>query len=187
MKKFQSLSRGWQICIMCYVVWFLGGVCVLIGMGPYDCEDRYCNSFSEILWPVLLAVVVLPVIALFFWYYKTHLKKGKTDKTISKTERRSRKNNSKDKKPEPIKEVVLLAFPLVDFAKKHGEMQVKTVANTNTNEVRSFCVFINKQGNETKVEFDKSLGVLRPQEIVERKEQLVVVEKADGSFELTAT
>jgi hypothetical protein len=187
MKKFQSLSRGWQICIMCYVVWFLGGACVLIGMGPYGCEDRYCYNFSEILWPILLAVVVLPVIALFFWYYKTHLKKGKTDKTISKSEKRSRKNNSKDKKPEPIKEVVLLAFPLVDFAKKHGEMQVKTVANTTTNEVRSYCIFINKQGNETKVEFDKSLGVLRPQEIVERKEQLVVVQKADGSFELTST
>jgi hypothetical protein len=176
LKRFQSLSRGWQITIMFYVTWFLIWVSVLIITENGD--------FYVALILAFVLVLVLPVVALFIWYYKTHLKKEKTDKPISKSERRSHKKRGKDNKSEPIKEVVLLAFPLVDFAKEHGEMQVKTVANTTTNEVHSYCAFINKQGNETKVEFDKSLGVLRPQEIVERKEQLIVVQRIDGTFEL---
>ena len=71
-----------------------------------------------------------------------------------------------------------------DFALQHGKMQVKTVVNTTTDEVFSFCVFTNEQGVETKVQFAKDMGTLRPQEIAERKEQLVVVQKLDGSFEL---
>lgn len=183
LRSLQSLSRGWQIAIFIYVICLLAGVCVLIGLSPH--EDDY-GYYSDVLLPVSLALTVVPAVAFFIWYYQTHLKKEKTDKPISKSERRNHKKRSKDNKSEPIKEVVLLAFPLVDFAKEHGEMLVKTVANATTNEVHSYCVFINKQGNETKVEFDKSLGVLRPQEIVERKEQLVVVQALAGGFELKA-
>ena len=183
-KRFQSLSRNWQICIMCYVVWFLAGICVLIGLGPYGCEDRYCHSFSEVLWPVLLAVVVAPVTAFFIWYYRTHLQTEKMEKPKeTKKKVKKGKDNEIAKKNIPI-DIRMFTYPLVDFAIQHGTMQVKTVANPTTNEVRSFCVFTNEQGIETEVHFSQELGPLRPQEIAERKEQLVVVQKMDGTFEL---
>ena len=78
----------------------------------------------------------------------------------------------------------MVSFLLMDFANQHGKMQVKTVANPTTNEVCSYCAFVNEQGMETKVEFGKTLGVLRPQEIADRKEQLMVVQRIDGTFEL---
>ena len=175
LNRFQSLSKGWQITIMAYAVWLLAGVCVLIGLGPYGkYKDFY---FSEVLWPVLLAIVGIPVVALFIWYYFARLRKPKADK--QRTE--SNTANPSTKSGLGIK---MVSFPLMDFANQHGKMQVKTVANPTTNEVRSYCVFINEKGMETKVEFGKTLGVLHPQEIAERKEHLMVVQRIDGTFEL---
>ena len=182
-KRFQSLSRNWQIYIMCYVVWFLAGICVLIGLGPYGCEDHYCNNFSEVLWPVLLAVVVAPVIAFFIWYYLTHLKKEK--KKPKKSRRKTKKKTELEKtKKDVVVDIKMFTYPLIDFAKLYGKMLVKTIANPTTNEVHSYCVFTNEQGIETEVQFSQELGPLRPQEISEMKERLVVVQKTDGSFEL---
>ncbi len=178
LNRFKSLSKGWQITIMIYAVWFLTGLCVLVGLGPYGKYKDY--YLSEVLWPVLLLVVILPLVAFFFWYYFTRLRKTEKKNTI---ENQAITNNVITK---PIQNLKMISEPLMDFAKQYGKMQVKTVANPTTNEVHSFCAFINEQGIETKVEFGKTLGVLRPQEIVERKDQLVVVQKLDGSFELKA-
>ena len=59
-----------------------------------------------------------------------------------------------------------------------------TTINPMTNEVHSYCVFYNDQGHETRVMFSEPLGVLSPQEISERKEQLIIVQQADGCFQL---
>ena len=183
LKRFQSLNRGWQICIMGYIVWLLAGVCVLVGLGPYGYYDGYYHgSFSEVLWPVLLAVVVIPMAALFFWYYYSYLRKSKPQKP--KKKKKGKRGKRKSDVKSTTDSVKIVSFPLMDFVEQYGRMQVKTVANPTTNEVRSYCVFINEQGLETKVEFGESLGVLRPQEISERKEQLIVVQQIDGTFEL---
>ena len=150
----------------------------MVGLGPYGKYKDY--YLSEVLWPVLLLVVILPLVAFFFWYYFTRLRKTEKKNTI---ENQAITNNVITK---PIQNLKMISEPLMDFAKQYGKMQVKTVANPTTNEVHSFCAFINEQGIETKVGFGKTLGVLRPQEIVERKDQLVVVQKLDGSFELKA-
>ena len=176
--RFKSLSKGWQITIMIYAIWFLTGLCVLVGLGPYGKYKDY--YLSEVLWPVLLLVVILPLVAFFFWYYFTRLRK--TEKKTAIEDQVTTKNVITN----PVQKLKMTSVPLMDFAKQYGKMQVKTVANPTTNEVRSFCAFTNEQGVETKVEFCTSLGSLRPQEIAERKEQLVVVQKLDGGFELKA-
>lgn len=158
---FKSLSKGWQICIMVYIIWFLSGMCILVG------NSGYGRRFGEdVLLPVLIVVVAVPLLVLFLWYYFARLRK-------------TEKNNT-------IEDPTMTSVVLMDFAKQYGKMQVKTVANPTTNEVRSYCVFTNENGKETKVEFSESLGALRPQEIAGRKEQLVVVRRLDGSFELCA-
>ncbi len=174
--RFQSLSKGWQIAIMVYIVWFFAGMCVLIGMAPYGRRGDY--EFSEVFWPVFLAVVGVPIVVLFVWYYYARLRKPKVN-DVQENERDLASSSTKSGFG-----VKMVSCPLMDFANQHGKMQVKTVANPTTNEVRSFCVFTNEQGIETVVQFSQELGPLRPQEIAERKEQLVVVQKMDGTFEL---
>ena len=170
-QRFRSLSKGWQITLMVYSIWFMVGLCFLIGN-----SDNW-HFVEEVLLPVLIVFVVLPVLALFIWYYFAQLRKPKVDK--QRTE--SNTANSSTKSGLGIK---MVSFPLMDFANQYGKMQVKTVANPTTNEVRSYCVFINEKGMETKVEFGKTLGVLHPQEIAEKKEHLMVVQRIDGTFEL---
>ena len=157
---FRSLSKGWQITLMVYSIWFMVGLCFLIGN-----SDNW-HFVEEVLLPVLIVFVVLPVLALFIWYYFKRLRKPKAV-------------DAQEDKKQPV------SLSLMEFSKQHGKMQVKTMANPTTNEVRSYCVFINEQGKETKVEFGKALGVLRPQEIAEKKEQLIVIQQIDGSFELS--
>lgn len=111
----------------------------------------------------------------------TNRKEGKAEG--NENESKKSKDPEMVKKNNPL-DIRMFTYPLVDFAIQHGNMQVKTMANPTTNEVRSFCVFTNEQGIETVVYFSQELGPLRPQEIAERKEHLVVVQKMDGTFEL---
>lgn len=159
-QKFISLGKRWQIAIMLYLLWFLVSICLWIGGVWYDWFDDRDGWITEIM-----IVLIIPMLVLFNWYYFKRLRNPKAVDT------------QENKKP-PV------SLSLVEFSKQHGKMQVKTVANPTTNEVRSFCVFINEQGKETIVEFGKALGVLRPQEIAEKKEQLKVVQLSNGSFEL---
>lgn len=172
LNRFQSLSKGWQITIMTYVVWFLLCLCLWLAGVWYDWFDDRDGWITEIF-----VVLLIPMVTLFVWYYFARLRKPKVDKQKAENDSAS----SSTKSGIGIK---MFSFSLMDFANQHGRMQVKTVANPTTNEVRSYCVFTSKQGIETKVEFGKTLGVLRPQEIAERKEQLMVVQRMDGTFEL---
>lgn len=172
---FRSLSKGWQITIMIYMIWFLLSICLWL-------TDNWRYWFDDDKgWVTEIVVaLIIPMVALFIWYYFTHLRK--TEKKNAIEDQVITKNIVTN----PVQNLKMTSVTLMDFAKQYGKMQVKTVANPTTNEVRSYCVFTNEQGIETKVEFGKALGALRPQEIAERKEQLVVVQKLDGSFELEA-
>lgn len=188
LKRFQSMSKGWQVAIMVYIVWLFAGICVLIGMAPYGSRGDY--DFSEVFWPVFLAVIGVPIIVLFVWYYFARLRMPKkkiekiNDGAVGSGQTTSESVDQRNAIGQSVQKESVARLPLLDFAQQHGKMQVKTVANPTTNEVRSFCVFTNEQGIEIEVHFSQELGPLRPQEIAERKEQLVVVQKMDGTFEL---
>ena len=173
LQGFKSLSKKWQIAIMLYVVWFLLSICLWLG----NVWDDWFGDRSGWLTEIIVAIAV-PMLALFIWYYFARLRKVGEENEANK---QIPKENNFGKLVQSVK---IVSMPLMDFALQHGKMQVKTVVNTTTDEVFSFCVFTNEQGIETKVQFAKDMGTLRPQEIAELKEQLVVVQKLDGSFEL---
>ena len=173
LNRFQSLSKGWQITIMAYVVWFLLCLCLWLAGVWYDWFDDRDGWITEII-----TVLLIPLLALFIWYYFARMK------APDAVEKMETKRVSEKPSATFGQNAKMVSFPLMDFANQHGKMQVKTVANPTTNEVRSYCAFVNEQGMETKVEFGKTLGVLRPQEIADRKEQLMVVQRIDGTFEL---
>lgn len=174
--RFTSLSKKWQICIMIYFIWLMIGGIILITNAPYTYAESYAQrtyySFDyETPLLVLIIFVFTPILALFTWYYFKflHTKNVKKDKT---------------KRPKLKIRPKMYSFTLTDFVRIHGKMQVKTVINTNTNETHSYCVFINEQGIETIVEFSKELGMLTARDIANKKDDLVVIQKIDGSFVL---
>lgn len=173
LNRFKSLSKGWQITIMIYMIWFLLSICLWL-----TDNWRYWFDDDEGWVTEIVVVLIIPMVALFIWYYFTHLRKTEKENALEN------QATTKNAITNPIQDLKMTSVTLMDFAKQYGKMQVKTVADTTTNEVRSYCVFTNVQGIETKVEFGKALGALRPQEIAERKDQLEVVQKLDGSFEL---
>lgn len=172
---FRSLTKGWQITIMIYMIWFLLSICLWL-----TDNWRYWFDDDEGWVTEIVVALIIPMVALFIWYYFTHLRKTEKKNVIGD------QATTKNIVTNPVQNLKMTSVTLLDFAKQYGKMQVKTVANPATNEVRSYCVFTNGQGIETKVEFGKALGALYPQEIAERKEKLVVVQKLDGSFELEA-
>ena len=77
------------------------------------------------------------------------------------------------------------SWSLMDFAKSHGKMQVGEFANKKSGEMFKSCIFTNPSDNtRTFVAFSSRLGVLTPQEIAERKDDLQVVELEGGHFSL---
>lgn len=80
------------------------------------------------------------------------------------------------------------SWSLIDFAKSHGKMQVGEFANQESGEVFKSCIFTNPSDNtRTFVAFSSKLGVLTPQEIAKRKDDLQVVELESGNFSLCNT
>ncbi len=77
------------------------------------------------------------------------------------------------------------SWSLIDFAKSHGKMQVGDCTNHESGEIFKSCIFTNPSDNtRTFVAFSSKLGVLTPKEIVERKDELQVVELDSGNFSL---
>ncbi len=61
LSRFQSLSRGWQICIMSYVCWVFLWIILWI--------DEDVQGID-----IVIFVFMLPILALFIWYYFTALR-----------------------------------------------------------------------------------------------------------------
>ena len=77
------------------------------------------------------------------------------------------------------------SWSLIDFAKSHGKMQVGEFVNQESGEVFKSCIFTNPNDKtRTFVAFSSNLGVLTPQEIAEKKDDLQVVELEGGHFSL---
>lgn len=167
LSRFMSLGKGWQICIMVYILLFLGGLCIMVEAE----KDRYFNE--EVLFPLMLVLIVAPTFALFVWYSITHLFKTtnmpKTDgKAITDSETR----------------MPTARYSLQEFVKAFGKMQIKTVTVPEKNEVMSYCTFTSSTGVITKVNFDEQLGPLQASEIVERQNRLYIMKNISGEYEL---
>lgn len=85
----------------------------------------------------------------------------------------------------PVMKGIKDSWSLLDFARSHGKMQVGEFTNQETGKMFKSCVFTNPSDNtRTFVAFSSNLGVLTPQEIAERKNDLQVIELEGGHFSL---
>ena len=161
LRRFQSLSKGWQICLMSYVCWAFLWI-ILCSTEAIDESD----------WGpcILLFVIVLPVLALFIWYYFTHLRKKSKKKLAHKDDKAKG-----DQQPSIEQEKTgFVIFTLLQFAKEYGKMQVRSEKDNGTI-TSSYCVFTNSEGKETKVDFTSSTNMMSATDISQNKEHLFVV------------
>ena len=77
------------------------------------------------------------------------------------------------------------SWSLLAFAKSHGKMQVGDFVNKETGETFKSCIFTNPENNSRCfVAFSSKLGEMSPAEIVERKDDLQIVELESGNYSL---
>lgn len=166
LSRFQSLSRGWQICIMSYVCWVFLWIILWI---DEDAQGIDIVSF----------VFMLPILALFIWYYFTHLRKGAKNKETLETA-----SYPKEVAPSDVQSRTKYSiFPLLSFAESFGKMQVK-VERDNNGFATSYCTFTNAEGVVTKVNFSETTNGMTAADISEHKERLYVLQTADSSYQL---
>jgi hypothetical protein len=80
---------------------------------------------------------------------------------------------------------IINVWPLLEFAKTHGKMQVGEFANKETGEVFKACIFTKPDdGTRTFVAFSTKLGELTPKQIVDMKNELQVVQLESGNYSL---
>lgn len=77
------------------------------------------------------------------------------------------------------------SWSLISFAKAHGRVSIGDCTNSKTAEVFKALAFTNPNDqSRVFVTFSSNLGVLTPQEIKERKDELQVVELESGNYKL---
>ena len=170
LSRFQSLSRGWQICLMSYILWALLWVILCSVEVIYESDQLPC---------LLIFVIVLPVVALFVWYYFARLRHKKKREPVSQA---NPINDNGQKVKEQAKSEYLI-LPLLQFAKEYGKMQVKTKKENDTI-TSSYCVFTNPNGEITKVDFSPTTYGMSADDISQKKERLFVVQNPDLEYKL---
>lgn len=84
-----------------------------------------------------------------------------------------------------MKKGIIASWGLIAFAKSNGRMKVGQFINKETGETFKSCMFVDAEGNVTKVvNFSSNLGELTPAEIVSRKDELQVVQLESGTYKL---
>lgn len=88
------------------------------------------------------------------------------------------------------------SYPLVEFAKSHGQMKVTNeMVNSETGETFKSCAFVAPGGAVTLVGFSSKLDTINPaaspqviaKQIAAQKDSLQVVELESGNFKLCKT
>ena len=167
---FQSLSRGWQICIMSYICWVFLWIILCLTEAIYEDEQAIY---------ILIFVFVLPILALFTWYYYTHLRKGGKNKETPKTA-----SSSNTVVPSDVQRSSGYSiYPLLSFAESFGKMQVK-VERDNNGITTTYCTFTNADGVVTKVNYSETTYGMTAADISEHKETLFVIRSFDSTYKL---
>lgn len=76
------------------------------------------------------------------------------------------------------------SWSLSAFTKEFGKMKIGTFVNKETGDSFTSCVFTNEKGNKTFVSFSTKLGELTPEEIENRKDELLIVKNKSGKYNL---
>lgn len=164
---FTSLSKGKQICLMIYFLWFW------VALVIYSSERDFVASFT-------VAVIIIPAALFMLWYAYSH-KWFKQESRKPNIEASSTKVSETITEPEKI---ILKTYPLTVFSSEHGKMQIQKNYDKKSGSYLVSYVFTNMSGNMTIVEPAEELSTLTAEEISSQKYVLCVNEYSDGTLRL---
>ena len=110
--------------------------------------------------------------------------KNKNDEENDEIIVKKKDTSSKDSKGENVTYGIVKTWPLLDFARAHGRMQLGEFSNKETGEVFKSCIFTKPDGTRTFVAFAAKMGELTPKQIAEMKNELQVVQLESGNYSL---
>ena len=110
--------------------------------------------------------------------------KSKNDEENDEIIVKKKDTSSKDSNGEKATYGIVKTWPLLDFARAHGKMQIGEFANKETGEVFKSCIFTKPDGTRTFVAFAAKMGELTPQQIAAMKNELQVVQLESGNYSL---
>ncbi len=167
---FTSLSKGKQICLMVYFLWFW------IAFVICSSEDDFI-----VLFPIL--AIIIPAALLMLWYAYTH-KWFKRDSTMQNDPYIDTLSPDVAEEITEPENSIIKTYPLTEFAAEHGKMQLqKNYDKKSCSYVVSY-VFTNMGGNKIIVEPAEEVSTLTAEEISNQKYVLCVNEYSDGTLKL---
>jgi len=166
---FTSLSKGKQICLMVYFLWFW------IAFVVCSSEDNFIVAF-----PIL--VIIIPAALLMLWYAYTH-KWFKRNRNVPTVSNYTQSPAVADTIMSPEKSIIK-TYSLTEFAAEHGKMQLQKNYDKKTCSYVVSYIFTNKGGQKTIVEPAEEVTELTAEEIAMQKFTLCVNEYSDGSLKL---
>ena len=155
---------------MSYICWVFLWIILCLTEAIYEDEQGIY---------ILIFVFVLPILALFIWYYFTHLRQRTKNEKTPETASASKVVVSSDAQSSTGYSI----YPLLSFAKSFGKMQVK-VERDNDGITASYCTFTNGEGVVTKVNFSEMTSSMTAAAISENKEKLFVVQFPNTTYQL---
>ena len=184
-EQFLSLPSKWQGGIMGYMLWVLGWICAVLITGM----EGSVSDYEVALFLAFLSIIVLPIVVFTFIHFRK-IRRAKQDKSTKVKEDTAHAESKENKTDTDTSQHVvdvdnkeIERFSLHEFSLLYGKMQVRVVRLTDGS-TESYCVFTN-DGIETRVDFERSLGVLNATEISSQKSDLYIIEYPDKQYILS--
>lgn len=183
LEQFKSLSFKTQILIIAYIIYLLCLICCI--------EDMDYSGFIALAFLIPFILVCLVYLkdriekimrsaskkVKHVLFYKSRKRNNnKTAVTVSSTIFPITAKNGKSNK------TLIVAEPLLLFAKSYSKIQL--VEQTVNAAKECYCLLESENERTIHISFSKNLGILSAEEISKKKNELIVKEYSDGSFEL---
>lgn len=189
--RFLELSKGKQIALIVYGIWFLIWLCILIAnANSYNFTELYVMLF-------FLCTIVIPFAIAGGWHIYKIIGVKKESNAIPNIDNphlappypqlpKETDKAPKEKQPssaiEPeVRPQRVATEVLLNFARNNGKMQVINKKISDGNYDR-YCQFTSEDGKTIRVEFADRIGFLSSKEISEKKYQLSVDKLSDGTY-----
>ena len=181
---FLSLSKKRQICLMAYIIWLLGWGVISIGVAAEEPSASICLF--------LIFAIIVPLILVFAWHYNKHLRKKslnneitvENDSCSNQVTADASTNSNQDSNFGPD---VVKTYPLVEFAKEHGKMQLIREYDKKTCSYQISFIFTDQTGKITTVLPSESTKNLTTEQITYLKYNMYIIEYQNGTFYLENT
>ena len=180
LKRFTSLTMRKQlIIILCSLVYFVW-ICIII-----ENADNHDDYYRNYVAPFFVYGLFFPYLAICLWYiYRKHkfLKKKRHITSVKGNERQATRQHNATSSI-AVRSLVNSEI-LLEFAKRHGKMQVVSKASKDTRSQEHYCLFTSSDGQTIEVGFSKQIATFEAKDISENKHVLCVNYYNDNTFEL---